>query len=146
MEALREIMANAETREAYLAQLNGGLKEGEKGEKGEEGEEDQKEGAGAAAAGGGVVDLLAGETDCPVCLDEFGNESIVNCVTCRKPTHQNCFNIWNGNRRQKTCAETEPHAAPGKQTNKETKTQQWLSLEGLFFFFVRLGGPEQTMI
>ena len=86
--ASQGVLANAAARAAYAAQTGGcGGKGGE--------EEEEEEGR----EGGKKEELdLAGEEECPVCLEEFDTrkpEEVVVCYTCHKPTHTVCFRTWN---------------------------------------------------
>jgi len=86
--ALQGVLANAAGRAAYAAQTGGGGGKGGEEEEEEEGRE-----------GGKKEELdLAGEEECPVCLEEFDTRKpeMVVCYTCHKPTHTVCFRTWNG--------------------------------------------------
>ena len=79
--ALRTVLASSAARAAYTKQVGGG------GEEEEEEEETEEVALG-----------LAGEDECPVCLEEFNTqrpEAVAICVTCQKPTHTECMRTWN---------------------------------------------------
>lgn len=85
---LQDVLANAEARAAYAAQVGGGVHE----------EQEEKEGQEGGKKGQQALDL-AGEDECPVCLEEFNTrkpEDVVICYTCHKPIHVLCHRTWNG--------------------------------------------------